>query len=198
MGFRPACAAPSPFGGDLRAIGAALESQVRFAGSASSRDDMFSNAFDATRRLLQREVHWSRWAEYAEPRDVELVREHLPRCVPNDATGLDALANAFDALSQADTCQPINFESRAPHAAYPKAVVAATAHLTSRNPKVGALAPPRRPEPASAPPQERGVRPQTVSEWWDVPKTLKGPSVAAAGSSGKPSGCGASSKRARN
>lgn len=166
-------------GGDLRAIGAALESQVRFAGSASSRDDTFRNAFDATRRLLQRQVHWSRWAEYAEPRDVELVREHLPRCVPNDATGLDALADALDALSQADACQPANFEARAPHAAYPKAVVAATAHLTSRARDVGALAPPRSLRPTSGlPPQtERGVRPPTASEWWDVPTALEGPSL---------------------
>lgn len=129
-----------------------------------------ANVFEATRSLFLRQpLAVERWTHLAEERDMNLLREHLPRYASTQA----ALADALDAFSAVDH-RPDRFELHAAHLPHSLHVAALATSLTSRTRDVGALAPPPRLAAATdRAPSTPGTRPMTTSEWLDVPALLR-------------------------
>ena len=80
------------------------------------------------------------WADHAEERDVNLVREHYGDHVES----IDDLASTADYLSQADASHPESYELRGGHLPYTLALTGAAVQRTSHATHVGALYPPPR------------------------------------------------------
>ena len=129
-------------------------------GDRAARDTLYTNGFEATRRLLLRTVDWSWWASHAEPWDLALLQYHL---LPHACEEPEFLATALEAMSDADTCVPRQFELRASHLRYRAAVAGAAARFASRASVVGALPPPPRSLPRLS---EREASLATQCEWW--------------------------------
>ena len=132
------------------------------------------NIFEGTRSLLLKKPQAiQHWAHLAEKRDMNLLREHLPRYVPD----LNVLCYATDTFSSVLHHHPERFEAHGSHLSHQLYASALVTHLTTRARDVGALAPPPRfPEAGGLVPTTPGVRPMTTSEWRDVPESLRGSS----------------------
>ena len=78
---------------------------------------------DATRRLLLRTGDAAWWAQHAEPRDLDLLREHVPEY-------RTSVADTLERLSVADACAPREFG--AGHCGYATFLAAAAVQATSR------------------------------------------------------------------
>jgi hypothetical protein len=159
--------------GDLRRVAIALQwPQFSATAGGGAVNRPITSSFDATRRLLTRRIATDEWLRHVEPREADLLREHVPRHLGEGE--VDALAGFLEALSSADACQVERFELRAAHAHLPLTLAGAAARLTSHARDVGALAPPARPaastDPAPVYPQSRPMRP---AEWRDVPECLR-------------------------
>ena len=79
------------------------------------------------------------WADHAEERDVNLVREHYGGHVES----IDDLASTADYLSQADASRPQSYELHGLQLPYTLALAGAAVQRTSHATHVGALYPPR-------------------------------------------------------
>ena len=135
--------------GDVRAVEQALKMRTRFASravnaSSSGADHTFANSFEATRRLLLRTTSANAWAQQAERRDVDLLREHFVACMPNQEAHLERVSSFYDSLSVADVLSPDRFELQSAQTPLLLHMVAYSVLLTSTARDVGALAPPAR------------------------------------------------------
>lgn len=110
---------------------------------SKSLHDSFFNPFEATRRLILRQLPPETWAREAEERDVDLVREHAPRLVDgkhkNKDNVLECLGALYDALSHFDSLRTREWTGRS--AVAPFFAVALAVNLELRCDDVGPLAP---------------------------------------------------------
>lgn len=161
--------------GDLRRVETALRWRLVTGQALASGAPTiaFVDSFQATRSLLQRNVNVDRWASNVEARDVELVREHLPKYVDDD---VEALGEAMDGLSAACWPVPARYELAQLQIPLQLALVGLTARLHSKARDVGALFPPSLPAPTWGRTRETPSetdRPRTTLEWIEIPRPLR-------------------------
>lgn len=161
--------------GDLRRITIALQwkALTKHALFADGTNTPFLNSFQATQHLLLRKTNASRWAAGAEPRDADLIREHIPKYVNED---IDVLADVLDYLSASDVMTPSRFELSSTQIPFKMELVGQATHHFSKARDVGALYPPALPTPSwghTRSIQSSEDRPKTMMELLELPKLLR-------------------------
>lgn len=163
--------------GDLRKVEKALEwnhstrsaaTEAASGTATAAPSARFLSNFDAARRLLQKRASAAEWASQAEPRDVDLLRHHLPSHVGDDERYIHLLADGLDALADMDVMWPDRYEMRDTQMPLVLYGTGTAIRVTSRARDVGALAPPPRPTRASDPPPE--IPPL---HWREAPRPLR-------------------------
>lgn len=163
---------------DLRRITIALQWRELTKCSLSSdvaANKHFTSSFQATQHLLLRKTDATHWATTAEPRDADLLREHLPKYVNDD---IGALADALECLSAADVLSPARYECSSVQTPLRMHLVGQTTTCFSKARAVEALFPPARLAPTwgrTRSDQSLGKRPRTAFESIDVPALLHDP-----------------------
>lgn len=170
---------------DIRRI--EQELQLRQRGWKRSTSKLaFDNIFNATRELFSPEGDWKHWAQYAEERDLGLLREHAPTYthVPDwwtdgDKDPMHVVAHTLDHLSTTDNLHPRSFELHLAQLPYKLTIGAMAMAATTRSRGVGALAPPARLTTRLDRQTERcpHERPLDRMEHLDRPTTLGGPAL---------------------
>lgn len=132
----------------------------------------FSDSFQATRQLLLRRTEACRWIQTTEPRDADLLREHIPHYTQGD---VDVLADVLADLAVVDSLVPFRYECYSVQIPFNMQIVARSILLHSRARDVGALRPPSFPSPswgAHTGTPTAGGRPRTTVESLEIPKLL--------------------------
>lgn len=165
--------------GDVRRVRIALEWAALTKHTLSVQHSVaFLNSFQATQQLLLKKTSPDKWASGAESRDVNLIREHLPKHVASGKNllgDLEALAEVMDHLSCADIQAPQRFEQTSTQLPYTLLLAAMTTTCFSNTQGVGALHPPAflDTSPSYTPEIRSGERPMTRMEQLELPLLLR-------------------------
>ena len=158
--------------GDLRRMRITLEwNTVMRANSTLKQDVFFNNSFEATSQLIRKRTCPWKWVAAAQPWNIDLLKEHMPKYVAS----VESLLSVLDALSMTDSITPSRFEYTEAHTVYSLSVAALVTIINSCARDVGALAAPARLLPLSCRTQthQPGKRPLSRMEFLDVPTDLR-------------------------